>query len=244
LTSNRFPAPSFTAFSAAVLRIVESQEQVATTKIVSDLTEQYLLEQMLEDSKPDVIDPGLHYLLSTPFRYPPLRHGSRFGSRLEPSLFYASLDFQTCLHECAYYRFLFWHDMVSPPPAPIRTQHTVFCVEFQSELCVDLRSVEYDDIRSSLTSPVSYEVSQALGATLRDAGADLIIFESARCTGDNVAAFSRRVFSSGPKDQEQWNSELTGNRVLFSGSRGLFRYQSTAFSGEDGRLLRVPETAY
>ena len=126
MTTSRFPATTFGSFCGEVVRIVESQEQVATTRIVGNLAEQDLLEHMLEDSKPGSIDPGLHYLLSTPFRYPPLRHGSRFGSTLEPSLFYASMDLRTCLQECAYYRFIFWYDMASPPPNPVTTQHTVF----------------------------------------------------------------------------------------------------------------------
>ena len=239
LTTGGFPATSFTLFSGDVTRIVESQEQVATTKIVRNLAEQDLLEQMLEDGKPGSIDPDRHYLLSTPFRYPPLKYGSRFGSIAEPSLFYASLDLQTCLSECAYYRFIFWYDMESSPPNPIRTQHTVFRVELHSELCVDLRSGYYDDIRADLRSPVSYETSQALGARLRGDGTEMIVFESARGEGDNVAAYSPCVFSCAPKEQEQWNSELTGDMVLLRGPEGLFRFQYTDFSGEDGRLLRV-----
>ena len=57
-----------------LLRMVESQEQVATRSLVDDLAEQALLEQMLEQSKPPLPDnaSNLDYLLSTPFRYPPL----------------------------------------------------------------------------------------------------------------------------------------------------------------------------
>src|SRR5688500_8455099 len=81
------------ALEGEVLRLVESQEQVATNRLVDTLSEQALLEEPLEATKPPVplaAAPTLDYLLSTPFRYPPLRHGSRFGRRTEPSLFYAS----------------------------------------------------------------------------------------------------------------------------------------------------------
>lgn len=57
--------------------MVESQEQVATLQLVDTLEEQALLEELLESSKPPVpadAEP-LHYLLKTPFRYPPLRWG-------------------------------------------------------------------------------------------------------------------------------------------------------------------------
>ena len=60
-----------------------------------------------------------HYLLATPFRYPPLPYGSRFGSRFEPSLFYGARSASTALAESAYYRFVFWSGMATPPPAPL-----------------------------------------------------------------------------------------------------------------------------
>ena len=72
---------------------MESQEQVATNRLVATLAEQDLLESMLEASKPPLPKgtARLDYLLATPFRYPPLPHGSRFGGRHEPSLFYAGV---------------------------------------------------------------------------------------------------------------------------------------------------------
>lgn len=60
-----------------LVRLVESQEQVATLQLVDTLEEQALLEELLESGKPPVpadAEP-LHYLLKTPFRYPPLRWG-------------------------------------------------------------------------------------------------------------------------------------------------------------------------
>lgn len=78
-----------TPLSGTVLRLVESQEKVATTRIVSTLERQALLEDILERSKPPLpaIGTTLHWLLATPFRYPPLRHGSRFGAPLSPACF-------------------------------------------------------------------------------------------------------------------------------------------------------------
>ncbi|MDI7027707.1 RES family NAD+ phosphorylase, partial [Pseudomonas aeruginosa] len=77
------------------------------------------LEELLESSKPPVpadAEP-LHYLLKTPFRYPPLRWGSRFGRRHEPSLFYAALKLETAMAESAYYRCVLWSGMAVPPPS-------------------------------------------------------------------------------------------------------------------------------
>jgi hypothetical protein len=44
-----------------------------------------------------------------------VKHGSRFGTRSAPSLFYGALKTATVLAEAAYYRFLFWYGMVTPP---------------------------------------------------------------------------------------------------------------------------------
>ena len=84
-----------------LLRMVESQEQIATLSLVDDLAEQAVLEDLLERAKPPlpVGTDGLHYLLATPFRYPPLRHGSRFGRRFEPGLFYGARRLPTLLAE-------------------------------------------------------------------------------------------------------------------------------------------------
>lgn len=56
-------------------RIVEDQAKSSTRKLVTTIQEHDILEQALEDSKPKIlsINSKLHYLLFTPFRYPPLR---------------------------------------------------------------------------------------------------------------------------------------------------------------------------
>lgn len=87
-----------------VIRLVESQEQVATTKLVETLEEQHQLESLLESTKPAQPEGAghYHYLIWTPFRYPPLPYGSRFGNRAQHGIFYGSLDDKTALAECAY----------------------------------------------------------------------------------------------------------------------------------------------
>ena len=52
-------------------RGVEAQHVAATMRLVDDLEEQALLEQILEDSKPPApaVPKHQHYLLWTPFRY-------------------------------------------------------------------------------------------------------------------------------------------------------------------------------
>src|SRR5512134_2866536 len=92
-------------------RVVEGQHVVSTRKLVDSAAEHEILESLIEEVKPPLPDEpefrGLHYLLVTPFRYPPLRHGSRFATRTERSLWYGSTRPRTAFAETAYYRLLF-----------------------------------------------------------------------------------------------------------------------------------------
>ena len=239
MKEKHLPDPETGRFFGEVVRIVESQEQVATTRIVKNLEEQGLLETMLEGTKPGSIAPDLHYLLSTPFRYPPLRHGSRFGSYLEPGIFYASLELETCLQECAYYRFLFWHDMEVEPPSAVKTQHTLFRVDLASNACIDLWSTKYDEFRQEISSTTNYDFTQKLGSQLRDMGVEMVVFESARGPGSNVAVYTPEVFVGNPREQELWNSEVNSELVLLRGPGDLFKFPITRFSNEAGQLMRV-----
>ena len=108
------PDITFERFNSSIDRIVERQEDSATTRITEDLVEQQMLEEMLEDNKPGTLNASISYLLGTPFRYPPLDYGSRFGTRNDQWIFYGSLDSETCLKECGYYRFKLLFDMEVP----------------------------------------------------------------------------------------------------------------------------------
>ena len=203
-----------------VLRLVESQEQVATNQLVSSLERQAVLEEMLESTKPP-LRPGterLHYLLATPFRYPPLRHGSRFGRRHEPGLFYGALGERTILAEAAYYRFVFWYGMATPPPRKLDTQHTLFAARYQGRYGVRLHQPPFDDAVSLLRDPADYRATQALGTAMRDAGIDLFEYRSARDVeaGLNLALYNARPFTRRtPTRQDAWLCQLTADHVGF-----------------------------
>ena len=163
-------------------RIVESQEQIATRKLVDgDLAAQALLEDLVEGSKPRR-PPGterLHYLLATPWRYPPLRHGSRFGSRGEPSLFYGGGGVSTMLAEAAFYRLVFLLDMTDPPDA-LRSQHTSFAARYRTEHGLRLQNPPFDAFADTLAHRDDYAEPQALGRALRAAGVEAFEFRSRR----------------------------------------------------------------
>jgi hypothetical protein len=211
--------------SGVLLRLVESQEQVATNQLVSSLERQTVLEDMLETTKPPLRKgtERLHYLLATPFRYPPLKHGSRFGSRSEPSLFYGSLEPRTVLAEAAYYRFVFWYGMTHPPSGKLDTQHTLFGAAYRTDQGLQLQESPFAMHRKALSSPSDYSASHALGTQMRMAGIAAFEFISARDPerGINVALFTPKAFAKKvPVSQEAWLCELTGERVRFRAAWG------------------------
>jgi hypothetical protein len=83
----------------------------STRKLVDSDDEQQVLEGLIDTAKPPWPTGrrfvGLHYLLATPFRHPPLRYGSRFGTRRERGIFYCAEEQATVLAEKAYYVLLF-----------------------------------------------------------------------------------------------------------------------------------------
>jgi hypothetical protein len=228
--------------AGSVLRLVESQEQIATVRLVGSLAEQAVLEDLLESSKPGLPRSAadLHYLLATPFRYPPLKYGSRFGRRTEPSLFYASRELGAVLAEAAYYRFVFWSGMQTPPASPLTTQHSLFGTKITTARGLRLQRPPFDEHRAVLAHRSEYAETQALGMLMREAGVEAFEFVSARdpMAGINVALFTPGALATRePEFVQPWLCETDGQTVRYDS-----RTQETAWAFEldtftvDGRL--------
>lgn len=210
--------------SARAWRMVEAQHRVSTLKLVDgNPAEQAVLEDLLEESKPPVPkDPafrGLHYLLATPFRYPPLRHGSRFGTRRERGIWYGSAEERTVMSEVAYYRLRFL-DATEADLGTVQSEHTLFHVPLKTEAGVDLSAPPFDAHRSRIASPRSYRWSQPLGVEMREAGVEVAAFPSARdlAGGLNYAVFSPRAFgrkTPGPRVPQVWTCFTSRDDVVF-----------------------------
>jgi hypothetical protein len=213
------------ALTGDVLRLVESQEQVATNSLVRTLAEQALLEDLIETSKPRLPEPalGLHYLLATPFRYPPLRWGSRFGTRFEASLFYAARTADTVLAESAYYRFVFWSGMAVSPPAPLDTRHTLFSVAIDTKRGLRLQHAPFDAYAAALLDRRVYGPTQALGSAMREAGIEAFEYRSARDPqqGLNVALFTAAALGAAKPDiRDEWLCQTAGESVSYYSRHG------------------------
>ncbi len=208
------------ALQGDIFRLVECQEQVATNALVRSLAEQALLEDLIEASKPQLPESavGLHYLLATPFRYPPLPWGSRFGRCFEPSLFYAARTMDTVLAESAYYRFVFWSGMAVPPPAPLDTRHTSFSVAVGTSRGLQLQHAPFEAHVAALLDRRYYGATQALGSAMRDAGIAAFEYRSARDPrqGLNVALFTPDALAAAKPDiLDAWLCQTTAGRVSY-----------------------------
>jgi hypothetical protein len=196
-------------------RVVEAQHQVSTRKLVGSVEEQALLESLIDAAKPPDPSHGrLHYLLSTPFRYPPLRYGSRFGTRQERGLWYGSESLRSAMAEVAYYRLVFLAG-THADLGIVETQLTTFSVRIRTDRGIDLTAPPFDAHRDAIASPVSYAESQALGAGMRAAGIEVFRYPSARDPGGtNTGIFTWSVFGrSRPRDLRPWHCTASRERV-------------------------------
>ena len=221
--------------------MVESQEQAATRAVTSSAGEQARLEALLDDSKPAYL-PGsesLHWLLKTPFRYPPLQHGSRFGRMTDPGVLYSSLELETAMTESSVYLWLFRGGLADPGPLEvIRAGRTAIRVQLDSDHSVDLTRQASPQINAQLSDPASYEASQALGDTLRREAVALIVFESARRPGaTNCAALSPgAVVADQDPAQVHWHLQLNRDTCWWGrGGNPGFEVRFTDVS-VDGRI--------
>jgi hypothetical protein len=224
-------------------RIVEGQHRISTRKLVDTLDEQMLLEEILDRNKPPPPLEGfshLHYLLYTPFRYPPLRYGSRFGSRAERSLWYGSLDVDTALAERAYYAFLFLEGTTAKLE-PLTRDETAFTASIDTASFIDLTAPPFSAYEMQISAPHTYEMSQPLGTAMRAAAVRAFVYVSARANprGLNIALFEPDFGCSAPLRYHGWKCMATRATTEFRDLSGRVLSFARSLFEKDGRLLRV-----
>jgi len=204
--------------------------------------EQALLEELIEDVKPPAeAAAGLHYLLFTPFRYPPLRHGSRFGTRAENGIWYGSRARATAFAEKAYYLLLFLEGTTAEL-TPLETDVSIFQAAYETRSGVDLTRGAFARYTELISSPSDYAASQMLGREMRADGVEAFLYTSARDPehGANVGLFVREALSSRkPSVPESWRCVVTHEGVEVT-KEDVFRSASFVFKRRlfevDGRL--------
>lgn len=213
---------NLSSIETAVWRIVEDQHRSSTMKLVDDARDQTILEDIIDRGKPPFpfppFDQQLHYLLWTPFRYPPLKNGSRFGTRTETSLWYGSRDYHTSFAEKAYYRLAFRQGLSQPFPDAIENRYTAFAAEINSTNFVNLNAPSFKHYQPLLQSPTNYIATQQLGKDMRGDGVHSFQYISARDPkkGLNVGLFHPMVFAKPhPQQEKLWHSYEIDDRIQF-----------------------------
>ena len=167
-------------WAGPVWRMVEAQHTASTMKIVDNDAEQDLLETLLEGSKPaqPASALGLDYLLATPFRYNPLRGGSRFRAITDPGVFYGAESVRTASAELGYWRWKFLKDAVDLEKLePVA--HTAFSADVSTAV-VDLRQPPFNVDAAAWQHLTDYTATQAFAHVARTAGVGGIQYQSVR----------------------------------------------------------------
>ena len=154
-------------WAGTVWRMMEAQHTASTMKIVDNSEEQDLLETLLEGSKPAQPDSALalDYLLATPFRYYPLRGGSRFRGVTDPGVFYGAESARTASAELGYWRWKFLKDAGDLDRLePVA--HTAFSAQVSTQV-IDLRQAPFSANAAGWTHPSDYAATQAMAQVAR-----------------------------------------------------------------------------
>ncbi len=199
-------------------RAVEAQHTVATMVLVDTLDEQALLERLLDASKPPLPTGAerLHWLLFTPFRYPPSPMGSRFRAAADPGVFYGADAVRTACAELGFWRWRFLMD--SPALAAIDPrQQTVFRTVVAAAT-IDLRQAPFSGESARWTDPDEYRAPQAFARIARAAGVGAIRYQSIRDPehGGCGAVLTPEAFAEPlPQEAQTWWLSVTRDRVIW-----------------------------
>ena len=203
-------------------RVVEAQHILTTRTLVDSIEEHEILEQLIESSKPP-IGHDKNYLIATPFRYPPLPYGSRFGSFLEPSIWYGAQELETAFAEVSYYLQKFRNDS-SADLGILNLVHTAFSTNIRTTCGIRLEEPPFQQYRALIADKDNYQHSQALGIDMRQASVEAFTFFSARSlhNGINIGIFSAAVFTAEQNNfifnQQTWFCYASQDKVEFTRS--------------------------
>lgn len=210
-------------------RAVEAQHVVSTLRLTgNDPEAQDLLERILEESKPPVPPEaqGLHYLLATPFRYPPLPWGSRFRAWPDPGVLYAAVERRTACAEMGYWRWRFVRDSAGLREISASPQ-TLFQVGVKGS-AIDLGQPPFDSYAALWRHPDNYTATQTLGRSARGARVGAILYQSVRDpeAATCVAVLDPRVLRpKQPVAQQTWHLTVTDSGVIWQRERERFVFR-------------------
>lgn len=203
---------------------------------MGNVTDQGILEDIIEGIKPPLPKEavGLHFLLSTPFRYlPPPPSGSRFRGRFDPAVFYGAEDIKTACAEAGYWRLRFWLDSEALASQSASMQMTLFEFHGATQRLLDLTLPPFKAQRKAWIDSSDYAKTQELATRARHEGIEMFRSESARNSPDGrcltlltptvfravVEPFQHQMQTWGlfiqPPNLVVWQRELNGNAFRF-----------------------------
>lgn len=205
-------------------RAVEAQHVVSTRLLVDTLGEQAELERILEETKPPVPPrpKGLHWLLYTPFRYPPLPAGSRFRGPTDPGVWYGAEERRTACAEVGYWRWRFLMASPAVQHAPDKAQ-TVFQAA-SGGAGIDLREPPFAARQQVWMHPEDYGECQQLARAARGAGVAIVRYASVRDPqhGGCGALLTPEAFGlKQPLILETWLLSIDRRRVVWASTSSL-----------------------
>ena len=204
-----------------VCRATYPSASASTRALVDTDEEQDRLDGMIDRAAAErrALPPGpqyatLHPLLYEPFRFPPLRTGTRFGTSQEQNLWYGAEEPRTALAELAYYRlvFLWGSDGIREFETPDKTIFMVFQAYVNSSAAIDLSAPAFRAHIKKICSPLTYKHSQPLGTAMRADDIHVVRYPSARdpAKGMKVGLFTPEAFGAPlPLEQEMWWCTVT-----------------------------------
>lgn len=204
--------------------------------LVDSLDEQLVLERLIDAGKPSVPSAArrLHYLLFTPFRYPPPPGGSRFRAGDDAGVLYGADAVRTACAELGYWRWRHLSDSPALAAMPTKPQ-TVFKVKVATA-GVDLRQSPFVRDAARWTDPIDYRACQQFARSAREAQVGLIRYESVRDPAHGgcgavltPAAFARAT----PVEQQTWQLSVFRERVVWQRTHftrsEAFEFQAAAW---------------
>jgi len=208
--------------------------------LVDSLEEQAVLEAVIDAGKPVVpVDARhLHYLIFTPFRYPPAPWGSRFRGPQDTGVFYGTESIRTACAELGYWRWRFLLDSPALPRIDARAQ-TLFQVSVKTS-GVALDAPPFAEDATRWADPNDHEHCQAFGRTAREAGIGLIRYTSVRdpVHGVSAAILTPRAFDTPePLATTTWMLTVRRERVIWQRD-DLQQRDSFEFEGAWWEALR------
>jgi RES domain len=233
------------AYEGGCWRLVEAQHRVSTLKLVDSLEEQALLENLVEETKPNIPVEcrHLHYLLATPFRYGSIYPtGSRFRRAGKTrGVYYASETVDAAVAEMVFYRLLFFAESPDTPWPKNAAEYTAFSAAVRSVRAIDLTKPPLDRDHGLWTRLVDYAPCQQLADSAREAQLEVIRYQSVRDPerGANIALLSCQAFArSDPFERQTWRIRLNA-----LGAQAICEFPEKRIGFNHGQFLDDPRLA-